>query len=310
MLEVVPLVRQLLPGLLQSSRPTVACIRTTWPKYLIFDTNAMRPACVVDFGAACRLLCVHQILSELHHRMPGGVPRSLCYSPWQGSTYVHIQEGLPGVPWFRVADEITTAADWRCLLDRAITAMLRLHAAIGEVPTWGERVSVRAELAQQVRLCKLRDISLSTLVLCRVEEWSEAFGDSDSWPGVWQHGDFSLNNLLVSADALAVIDFDEFGNVLMPLHDAFGLALSLPLSQDGRCPLSRIDCVRACVEPSLTDSSITVEHLPGLLLHHLLWRINQCHGLERRTAVCRRLLVWVEELASAPETFLGDLMRL
>jgi Phosphotransferase enzyme family len=306
-LEVVPLVRQLLPGLLQCSRPTVACLQTTRPKYLVFDNDSTRPACVVDFGAADRLLRVDRTLSELYHQMPGGVPRSLCCSPWQDGIYVHIQEGLPGVPWFRVSDGLTTAADWRRLLDRAVTAMLRLHLAIGEVPAWTGRVNVRAELAQQVRLLESRDISLSARALRRVEEWGGVFGGPDSWLGVWQHSDFSLNNLLVSTDSLAVIDFDEFGSTLIPLHDAFGLALSLPLSQEGRCPLSRIDCVSACVEKSLTDDAVAAEHLPGLLMHHLLWRINQCHGLERRAALRRTLLGWVEDLASAPETFLGNL---
>jgi Phosphotransferase enzyme family len=306
MLEVAPLVRHLLPGLLQGSRPTVACIRTTRPKYLVFDNDSTEPVCVVDFGTADRLLRVDAILSELHHRVPGGVPRSLCCSPWHGKMYVHIQEGLPGMPWFRVADGLTTAADWQHLLDRAVAAMLQLHSAIGAVPAWVGRVNVRAELARQLRLFELRNISLSALTLRRVEEWGEVFG-GDDLPGIWQHGDFSLNNLLVSSDSLAVIDFDEFGSTLTPLHDAFGLALSLPLSQDERCPLSRIDSIRTCVERSLMDSAVVGEYLPGLLMHHLLWRINQCHGLERRAALRRILLGWVEDMASAPEAFLGDL---
>jgi hypothetical protein len=308
MLEVVPLVRHLIPGLLQPGRASVACIRTTRPKYLVFDTDATRPVCVVDFGAADRLLRIDAMLSELHHRLPRGVPRSLCCSPWRGGIYVHIQEGLPGMPWFRLADGLSTPADWQHLLDRAVTAMFQLHAAIGQVPAWVGCVSVRADLARQVRLLELSDIALSTRALRRVEEWGEVFGDND-WPGIWQHGDFSLNNLLVSADALAVIDFDEFGSTLMPLHDAFGLALSLPLSQDKRCPLSQIDCIRTCVEQSLTDGALAAEHLPGLLMHHLLWRINQCQGLERRTALRQILLAWVEDLASTPATFLGDLTR-
>jgi Phosphotransferase enzyme family len=307
-LEVVPLVRHFLPGLLQPGPASVACIRTTRTKYLVFDTDATRPVCVVDFGGADGLLRIDAILSELHHRLPGWVPRSLCCSPWQGKMYVHIQEGLPGMPWFRLADGLTTAADWQHLLDRTVAAMLQLHAAISEVPAWVGSISVRDELARQVRLLELRDVSLSALALRRVEEWGEVFGGPD-WQGIWQHSDFSLNNLLVSADALAVIDFDEFGSTLMPLHDAFGLALSLPLSQTGRCPLSRIDCIRTCVEQSLTDGALVAEHLPGLLIHHLLWRINQCHGLERRAALRRILIGWVEDLASAPEAFLGDLMR-
>src|SRR5919108_4905192 len=134
MLEVVPLVRQLLPGLLQRGRPSVACIRTTRPKYLVFDNDSTRPACVVDFGPADRLLRVDRILSELHHRVLGGVPRSLCCSPWRDRMYVHIQEGLPGTPWFRVADRPTTISHRRRLLGRAGTAMLALHPANGEGP--------------------------------------------------------------------------------------------------------------------------------------------------------------------------------
>lgn len=118
-----------------------------------------------------------------------------------------------------------------------------------------------------------------------------------------------VDRALVSSDSLAVIDFDEFGSTLMPLHDAFGLALSLPLSQDKRCLLSRIDCISICVEQSLTDGALAAEHLPGLLMHHLLWWINQCHGFERRTALRQILLGWVEDLASTPEAFLGDLTR-
>jgi hypothetical protein len=39
-------------------------------------------------------------------------------------------------------------------------------------------------------------------------------------------------------------------------------------------------------------------------MHHLLWRINQCHGLERRGALRHILLGWADELAAAPKRFL------
>ena len=75
MLEVVPLVRQLLPRLLQSGRPTVACIRTTRAKYLVFDNDATRPACVVDFGAA-KLDGITEITSlEAPHRVYDAILR-------------------------------------------------------------------------------------------------------------------------------------------------------------------------------------------------------------------------------------------
>jgi hypothetical protein len=107
----------------------------------------------------------------------------------------------------------------------------------------------------------------------------------------------------VSDTAVSVIDFDEFGGTLVPLHDAFGLALSVRLSQSDHCPLSFADCIAQCVEPARQDEQVDTAYLPGLLMHHLLWRINQCHGLERRAPLKRTLLGWVVELAETPSAF-------
>lgn len=307
MLEVVSLVQQFLPGLLKSKRPAVACIQTTRPKYLVFDDDSTLPACVVECGDAERLLRVHDILLELASRAPGLVARSLYCGHVHGATFVHIQEGLPGVPWFRVSDGLATFSDWRHLLERAISAIIQLHSAIGEVPEWTGHVDVRAELVRQVKLLESRGISLSVGVQRCVKEWVKVFGANEFRPSIWQHGDFSLNNLLIARDSMAVIDFDEFGGTLVPLHDAFGLALSFPLSQERSCLLALVDCVMACVEQNLTDGTIAKVQLPGLLMHHLLWRINQCHGLVGRAALRRVLLGWVDDLARAPEMFVGNL---
>jgi hypothetical protein len=49
--------------------------------------------------------------------------------------------------------------------------------------------------------------------------------------------------------------------------------------------------------------------VPALLLHHLLWRVNQCHGLPRRAPLRETLLAWIDQLAVAPQTFLGQLAQ-
>ncbi len=307
MLDIVPLVNRLVPGLLRYARPSVACVCATRPKYLVFDGDATRPACVVEFGDEARLTRTDRILSTLRARMPpGGVPESLCCTSWQNSLFVHIQEGLAGVPWFRLSDSLATPAAWESLLARAVTVMLQLHAATREVPAWTGSVDVGAELARQTALCRRNGTPLGDDVLRRIRAWRhelDAAGPIRAW---WQHGDFSLNNLLVSPDSVAVIDFDEFGGTLVPLHDGFGLALSLPLSQDGRCPLSRARCISVCTERSLTDAALATEHLPGLLMHHLLWRINQCHGVDRRSPLRHILLGWARELADTPNVFFAD----
>jgi hypothetical protein len=282
---------------------------TTRPKYLVFNKKGRQPACVVEFGPAERLVRVDGILSELHPRFPGGVARPLCCVSWRDDTYVQIQEGLAGMPWFRLSDGLASAADWRGTIDRAVGAMVRLHAATREVPVWRAPVLAGVELRRQARLCNQDGAGLSDRVTYCVREWSYELDAAGAMPSCWQHGDFSLNNLLVSEASVSVIDFDEFGGTLMPLHDAFGLALSVPLSQNGSCPLSPADCIAQCIEPARLDEGVDAAHLPALLMHHLLWRINQCHGLERRAALRRILLGWADDLAAAPETFLSSFGR-
>ena len=303
MLEIVSLVDQLAPGLVQRKNASVACVCTTRPKFLVFNHRSQQPACVVEFGPRERLIRVDGILSELHPRFPKGVARPIVCRSWQNGTYVQIQEGLAGMPWFRLSDRLSTPEEWKAMLDRAVAAMLRLHAATRDVPTWCGSVLAGAELRRQSALCNRDARLLSEPVLERIRTWSQQLDGAGPMASCWQHGDFSLNNLLVSDSSVAVIDFDEFGGTLVPLHDAFGLALSVPLSQGGTCPLTFADCVAHTVEPARRDEKIAAEHLPGLLMHHLLWRINQCHGLERRAPLKRILLGWVVDLADAPSAF-------
>jgi Phosphotransferase enzyme family len=308
-LAIVSLVDQLVPGLLQRGDASVACVCTTRPKYLVFNKQARQPACVVEFGPAERLVRVDGILSELHPRFPGGVARPLCCTSWRNATYVQIQEGLAGMPWFRLSDGLRSAADWRAMIDRAVAAMLRLHAATRDVPAWSGRALAGSELRRQAMLCSQGDSVLSDRVLARVRAWSGELDEAGPMASCWQHGDFSLNNLLVAETTVSVIDFDEFGGTLVPLHDAFGLALSVPLSQSGSCPLSPAECIAQCVEPARQDEGIDAAHLPALLMHHLLWRINQCQGFERRAALRQILLGWAADLAHAPESFLSSFGR-
>src|ERR671912_1227926 len=104
LIDVVPVVRQLVPGLLRHSKPSVACVLTTHQKYLVFDADASHPACVVEIGDEKRLRRIDRILTSLHARCPREVPQSLACASWGPGTVVHIQEGLPGLPWFRLFD--------------------------------------------------------------------------------------------------------------------------------------------------------------------------------------------------------------
>jgi hypothetical protein len=292
-----------------SAHPSVASVCTTRPKYLVFDTDSSRPACVVEFGEPERLMRIDRVLRALRARMPSGIPASLCCTEWRRGTYVHVQEGLAGAPWFRVSEGIASEAQWRTLLERSVDAMRRLHVATRRLDAWTGRVQVATELDRQLALCRDRGITLSSAALARAGEWGRDAAVAESLATCWQHGDFSLNNLLVAPDSVAIIDFEEFGGTSVPLHDAFGLALSVALSQGNACTLPRQECIHACVTTALADEAIEPGCVPALLLHHLLWRVNQCHGLPRRTPLRQTLLSWIDQLAAAPPSFLGELAQ-
>jgi hypothetical protein len=307
MLAAVPAVRQLLPGLLRDQHPSVACVYTTRPKYLVFDGSAEQPACVVEFGETERLAAVEKVLAELSPRLPQTVPATLRCAHWKQGTSVHVQQGLPGTPWFRLSDQVSTREAWVALLGRASGVLASFHAAVRQVPAWVGLVYPGLELRRQAMLGRFRGVSLSERALHRVEQWSIEADRGGAMNGCCQHGDFSLNNLLVSPTTIAIIDFDEFGRTRVPLHDVFGLALSVRLSQGEQCALTARDCIHLCVAASRADEDVRREAMPALLMHHLLWRVNQCDGLERREPLRRALLRWTEELAANPDSFLGEL---
>ncbi|HJZ74820.1 MAG TPA: phosphotransferase [Vicinamibacterales bacterium] len=309
MLDIVSIVRELVPDLLTSASPSVASVCTTRPKYLVFDGDPAQPACVLEFGEPDRLQRIDRILRALRGRMSSGTPASLCCAEWRPGTYVHVQEGLPGAPWFRVSEGIVSEGQWRRLLDRSVDAMRRLHVATRRLDAWTGRVDVAAELERQVALCRSRGIALADATLARAGAWGREATASGSIATCWQHGDFSLNNLLVAPDSVAIIDFEEFGGTSVPLHDAFGLALSVTLSQGEVCTLPRQECIRACLSTATADEAVEPECIPALLLHHLLWRVNQCHGLPRRAPLARTLSTWIDQLVAAPQSFLGQLAQ-
>lgn len=307
MIDVVPIVRQLVPGLLRHSRPSVVCVQATNQKYLVFDADPARPACVVEIGDETRLRRIDGILNSLHGLCPREVPRPLACAAWGPRTVVHIQEGLPGMPWFRLSDTLTTRPTWEALLERAVQMMRRFHDAVSQVPAWVGSVQPASSLAEQVRIWRAAEGSQAPRLRDALAASLGEMAGAPSITAIAQHGDFSLNNLMVAADGMAVIDFEEFALTRMPLHDAIGLGLSFSMSQNDRCPISVRDCVERCIGGPHAVASFDDGLLRALLLHHLLWRINQSHGHPGRARLRAKLTVLAEAVALAPGNGLAGL---
>jgi hypothetical protein len=121
-----------------------------------------------------------------------------------------------------------------------------------------------------------------------------------AWP--WQHGDFSLNNLLVAPDAMAIIDLEDFGATSVPLHDEIGLALSIRLAAP-QAPLSAAECLSLCCSGTVAREGFSPAQIGGLVVHHLLWRINDCGEISRRRALRDFLLGFLNAFVANPTEF-------
>ena len=121
---------------------------------------------------------------------------------------------------------------------------------------------------------------------------AEALTSLGAIEGHAQHGDFSLNNLLFDSDVVRTIDFDEFGLTYMPLHDETGLALSmLAVAPPGLTTSLNeyLDAMRQSPRARTWPADIRA-HERAFVIHHVLWRINKSHGIDRRVGVKRWLI--------------------
>ena len=297
--EIPALVSELVPGLFRESRVSIACVRTTQPKYLVFGADADRPACVVQFGPRDEMERTQRILSVLHAALPDMVAAPLACTAWRDDLYVQIQSGLPGMPWFRLGDRVRSARAWESLGQRAMAALRLFQDAVRGVPEWTGRLRPGAELRRQAAACAGHGLRLSTRAREGIDEAAEILDDLGERRHFWQHGDYCLNNLLISRSGLAIIDFDEFGGTLMPWHDEIGLSLSLNmLSPQGARPMAEalqsVPMPQHADWPRLSDPHVS----RGFVLHHLLWRINQAAGRPTRARARASLVGALERFAA------------
>ena len=304
MLEIPMLMSRLLPDRFASGSVSVVRVETTRPLFLVFATDGARPVCVVQLGSRFEVERLHGAMTTLHGRLQDLVPESLACAHIHGETYAHIQSGLAGTSWFRIRERLRTPGAWLRLAERGTIALRRLHAAIQESAEWRGRVRPGAALRLQRQACE-DWLPLSSHATALIDTCAHSLNELGEIGWCWQHGDFCVNNLLLTSDTLGIIDFEEFGETAMPLHDQFSLALSLHDFAPARGHRSDVAAiVAACIQPTLVWHSWLAPHVIGLFLHHLLWRINQCRSRPARATLCRDLIELLEAVAAAPATFL------
>jgi hypothetical protein len=283
-LRAEPAARLVAPGVLDQRSAAVVCIQTTRPKYLLFDSRAASPACVVQFGPEEDLQRVHGILQRLHAHSPDLVPKPLGCGAF-GDVHTQVQSGLAGAPWFRIQQECASTAAWFAIHARASEALTHLQHAIRHYPEWRRMIHAADELRSQLRECDAR-FPLSEQVRRRVEALADGLEREGTIEGWAQHGDYALNNLLFDGRNVRTIDFDEFGLTYMPLHDEAGLALSMYALAPPGVSASLDDYLAAMRRAGQPETQpLAWAHEAAFVAHHLLWRMNKSHGIARRDAV-------------------------
>ncbi|PYR93379.1 MAG: hypothetical protein DMF84_10340 [Acidobacteria bacterium] len=303
-LRVAEVLHDALPGRFDSRHLSVAAVSATHPKFLVFERDRSRPACVVEMGPIAAMRRHHEVLLALHASIPALVPEPLACTQWDLTSAICVQGGLPGLPWFALRREYRGGRQWRHLLEDAVRALCLFQMAARGEQDWTAAVHPGDALRAQARACVNAGVTFNPAVMSLVMRRAERLDDRGAMASHWQHGDFSLNNLLVSRNFVGIIDFDEFGETSMPLHDEFGLALSMRLSQDGACALPWSSCLETCVRYAAERRGYDELTVDGLLLHHLLWRIRRSLASPARAALRQSLLTILDSFVANPRAWL------
>ena len=300
MLDLPHLLAQTCVGQLDPRSLSVVRLETTRQLFLVFGETSSHPAFVVQFGEEEPLTRLHRVLTLLYPHAPDMIPESLFCGPANAGGFMHVQSGLRGLPWFRIRDRFHDPAEWRRLRGRAIAALGRLHSAIGLVPEWRSTVNPADHLRRSIDQLRTHERNLPapvesvlTSAVANLEPLAPV-----QWQ--WQHGDFCMNNVIVDDAGIGVIDFEEFGKTAVPLHDEFGLALSLyQLGRDAR-PSALQELVDACLAPTVARYPALSAHVEALFLEHLVHGINECDLRPNRLVQRRWLWEMLQRYVACP----------
>jgi hypothetical protein len=268
------LIIDLFPGQYNSRNElSVACVSTSNPVYLVFNRAEQYPAYVVRISKSEEIRTTHQITEKIYEFVGDLSPQPLNLSK-SGKKYISVQKGLKGNPWFQITKKYSTTTQWNALKDRAVGTLNQFHNGINTSSYWGKPCKPGHELRQCYRQCIDSGTKLPSGISEQIDILSsqlDKLGTINTYP---QHGDFSINNLIIEDDKIHIIDFEDFGMTYMPLHDQFTLALSHFQLSPKFAKTSLGNEVNLCVIGHLELNRFSEKHLSGFFLHHLLFRLG------------------------------------
>lgn len=303
--EIESLIRRISDKALTEERISIACISTTNPVYLTFTGQSDTPCFVVRPTITESSKANHELSLRLHWANSKLVPEILGLYEQNGTAY-SVQRGASGSPWFQLSRSVTTQEDWETLRKRAMETLRQFHEGVASVPEWKTRTYLgdALRLAYQGFLGTDNEPAYPLTVF--VDSMADELDKLGAWDGIWQHGDFSLNNLLFDKSKVSVIDLEDFGITVMPLYDEFTLALSLNTMAPSKINSSFSIELTACTEAMKYRHSFSQKTVQALFLLHLLLRLGTWSSAEKRQPYRQKLLHVLEQFTNQPDAFIAN----
>lgn len=262
-------------------QPSVACINTTRPIYLVFGENSEHPLYVIRKIDDERGLKSSQVDRSIHQLAGNLVPAPLGIYEFNGATY-DIQCGVSGYPWFQLKARVQSDEARSQIENRMWQSLDDFHTAVGAAQTDGAvMIEPHVELQKALSAYRSTGEKFTDRLQTLTEEASQELFYSPNCSPVPQHGDFCLNNLIIDKVHITVIDFEDFEITKMPLYDAFTLALTLPSFDN-----TPENAAQLFTHPAIINAAslygVPEKAIRWHFLHHLLLRLGPWSAGEKR----------------------------
>jgi hypothetical protein len=283
---------------------SIACISTTNLVYLAFSDNSDVPCYVIRPGNSEHSIRCHELSIRLHQVNSALVPETVGLYEHNG-TFYSVQRGAGGKPLLRPSRSPATPGQWKDVRDRALLTLCQFQEGVRSVSEWTKTIY----LGDALRSAYKDFLATDNEPVYPLDDFTDSLaGELDrlgAWNGIFQHGDFSLNNLLFEEDKVSVIDLEDFGITVIPLYDEFTLALSLSTLAPSSVQSSVAKELAACTRPIKLRYSFNQKTIQALFLCHLLLRLGAWSSGEKRQPYRQRLLHLLEQFTNNPDAYVG-----
>ena len=280
---------------------SVLCIDSSKDIYLIFDeyTYPCYALYAIEKDKIQHVVATRQLLSSLLNNV---VSKSIGVIEHNNRSFF-IEEGLAGQPWFQLKG--SAGFNWNDVKSTAVSTLFNFHEVVRNEISWQKKLNIGDVFIEQYlqTLNMQNEYRLTEKVSKLVHELHSELKKHPKMVCYFQHGDFCINNLLFNEGMAHIIDWDEFGEVSMPLQDEFSLALSF-YNLDNNFNIEQLHVeLKICITKSEWLKSLTKESVVALFLFHLLYRLGLWGSNPNRKGICDWLYTILIEFSEQPSSF-------